>query len=317
LPAVTAVPSTKPPLPEAVSPDRPAAPPPLLAKVVADAGVAPPRPIEVKPPPIAAQARIASSNRADDATALIDVRETRNTDDWRAPTLRPAAVRRPIALYAALAGAAAILLFAWMRGGAKPDAPARKAPTEAVTPEPKAPEAPSAAPDAPVAAPEQLPSAAAVEPAALAATTQAEPAPAMEAAPAAEAPAPTPAPPAAEGGGDALDAEAVLERARKLDEQNKPKQALKVYEEAAQRLPVNSTVLGRLAFAYLNRGRDADAVQYAAKAVELDPTNSEGWIVLGAGKFQLGDRKAAKEAYKACAEQGKGTYVAECKRMNR
>jgi tetratricopeptide (TPR) repeat protein len=165
-----------------------------------------------------------------------------------------------------------------------------------VTPEPT--------PEAPAAAPEE-------QPAALAATTQAE----QALAPSPELPAP--ATPASEGGGDAIDAAAVLERARKLEEANKSKQALAVYEEAAQRLPRNSTVLGRLAFAYLNRGRDADAVRYAEKAVELDPTNSEGWIVLGAGKFQLGDRKAAKEAYKNCAEQAKGEYLAECKRMNR
>ncbi|HKU44189.1 MAG TPA: tetratricopeptide repeat protein, partial [Polyangiales bacterium] len=128
---------------------------------------------------------------------------------------------------------------------------------------------------------------------------------------------PEPAAPAAEGGGDALDAAAVLEQARKLDEQGKQKQALAVYESAAQRLPRNSVVLGRLAFAYLNLGRNKDAADYAARAVELDPTNSEGWIVLGAGKSELGDRKAGRDAYKKCVELGKGPYVAECKRMVR
>ena len=118
-------------------------------------------------------------------------------------------------------------------------------------------------------------------------------------------------------GGDALDAAAVLEAARRLDDQGKQKQALELYESAAQRLPINSTVVGRLAFAYLNRGRDADAVRFAERAVELDPTNSEGWIVLGAGRQQLGDRKAAKAPYKQCAEMAKGAYLAECKRLTR
>jgi hypothetical protein len=72
-----------------------------------------------------------------------------------------------------------------------------------------------------------------------------------------------------------------------------------------------------LAFGYLNRGRNNDASTYAARAVEIDPTNSEGWIVLGAGKSELGDRKAAKEAYRKCVELGRGPYVAECKRMVR
>jgi hypothetical protein len=291
----------------------PPPPPPLLAKLP-EPELERPRPIDVRPPPIAAKARIATGTRADDATALIDVRETgRNTDDWRAPTLRPSAVKRPTALYIALGTAALILIFALVRNSTKPNVPHKtqtSAEAPAATPEPAAAATatPEPAPEAPAAAHEDQPAA---EPAALAATTQAEPA--LEPSP--ELPAP--ATPAAEGGGDAIDAAAVLERARKLEEANKPKQALAVYEEAVQRLPVNSTVLGRLAFAYLNRGRDADAVQYAEKAVEIDPTNSEGWIVLGAGKFQLGDRKAAKEAYKKCAEQAKGEYVAECKRMNR
>jgi CheY-like chemotaxis protein len=320
LPAVTSSPSNtarpQPPI-EALSPARPAPPaPPLLAKV-AEADLDRPRPIDVRPPPIAAKARIASGARGDDATALIDVRETgRTTDDWRAPTLRPGAVvKRPTALYVALGAAVLILIFALVRNATKPTVP-HKPPTAAqapvVPPEPPAGATPAAEPTpdppAPAAEPPEAPAA---EPAALAATTQTEPAiePSTEVTP--------PARPAAEGGGDAIDAAAVLERARKLEEAGKTKLALTVYEEAAQRLPVNSTVLGRLAFAYLNRGRDADAVQYAEKAVEIDPTNSEGWIVLGAGKFQLGDRKAAKDAYKKCAEQAKGEYVAECKRMNR
>jgi len=106
-------------------------------------------------------------------------------------------------------------------------------------------------------------------------------------------------------------------QARKALDAHDPKQALALYESAAARLPSNSLVLSRLAFAYLNRGRNNDAAEYAARAVEIDPTNSEGWIVLGAGKYQTGDRKAAKDAYRKCVELGRGTYVSECKRMVR
>lgn len=113
------------------------------------------------------------------------------------------------------------------------------------------------------------------------------------------------------------DAATVLERARKLEEQGKTRQALALYEAAAARLPKNSTVLSRLAFGYLNGARNSDALAYAARAIELDPSNSEGWIVLGAAQDALGDRKAAREAYRKCAELGRGTYVAECKRMVR
>ena len=72
-----------------------------------------------------------------------------------------------------------------------------------------------------------------------------------------------------------------------------------------------------MAFDYLNKGRNAQAADYAARAVESNPRNSEGWIVLGAAKHELGDRKAAREAYKQCVEQGVGEYVAECRRMLR
>jgi DNA-binding response OmpR family regulator/Flp pilus assembly protein TadD len=273
-----------------------------------------PRPIEVKPN-LEAKPRAASTlARTDAKPALGSKPETHApNDDWRSPTLRPTVRRKPIGLYSALALTALVLAFLVVRSasgpaGAHPAVPAQttgKGPVAAPSePQPSAAEPqPSAAPNEPTEAP-----------------TEPEQNPALAAT---DAPASGPdhpaavAEPAANGVGDALDAAAVLENAKHLDDQGKVKQALAVYEEAAQRLPLNSTVIGRLAFAYLNRGRDADAVAYAEKAIELDPTNSEGWIVLGAGKHQLGDRKAAKEAYRKCTEQGHGPYVAECRRMIR
>jgi Flp pilus assembly protein TadD len=109
----------------------------------------------------------------------------------------------------------------------------------------------------------------------------------------------------------------MLNRAQKLDDQGKPKQALSLYEAAADRAPADSNVLSRLAFGYLNRGRNTDAAAFAARAVEAEPSNSEGWIVLGAARGALGDRKGAKDAYRKCADLGRGNYVAECKRMVR
>ena len=307
--ATSAKPARPKPPPEAIRAVR-AQPP---AASVPDPDSDRPRPIEVKPP-AAAQAKKAASGRIEDSPALINVREAsgrNNNDDWRSPTLRPSSGKRPVALYAGLGVAALVLLIALLRGGSSPSAtpgPHANHP-DAVTPtqEPAA-----ASNQKPTISPEPPPSAAAGEPPvadpAFAATAPSEPSP---------EPAAEPAEPGMQAAGDAIDAAAVLETARKLDDQGKAKQALAMYEEAAQRLPVNSTVIGRLGFAYLNRGRDAEAVQAAEKAVDLDPTNSEGWIVLGAGKFQLGDRKAAKDAYRKCAEIAKGPYLAECKRMTR
>jgi cytochrome c-type biogenesis protein CcmH/NrfG len=49
----------------------------------------------------------------------------------------------------------------------------------------------------------------------------------------------------------------------------------------------------------------------------VDPTSSEGWIVLGAARHALGDPRGARDAYRECAERGVGEYVVECKRMLR
>lgn len=134
-------------------------------------------------------------------------------------------------------------------------------------------------------------------------------------------PAPTTAAPVAaqtpEAAARPEDIDALLARARKLEDQSRLRQALALYEEAAALVPDNSAVLSRLAFGYLNGGRSADAAEYAARAVARDETNSEGWIVLGAAKHELGDRKAAREAYEKCVELGRGAYVDECRRMVR
>ncbi|HEX2677650.1 MAG TPA: DUF4388 domain-containing protein, partial [Polyangiales bacterium] len=238
-------------------------------------------------------------------------------------TLRPPpASKKSLWIGLALVAGALLLWMMLMRSGATPASqkPAQPEPPPSAASEPaptaKEPEpAPSAAPTPqpsaaaePAGNPEPAPSVAA-EPA----PTAAEPAANPEPAPAAAAPT---APAASDSSALTPDVEALLGRARKLED-SKPKQALSLYEQAAQLVPTNSAVLSRLAFGYLNRGRSADAAEYAQRAVDRDPTNSEGWIVLGAAKHELGDRKAAKEAYRKCVEQGRGSYVEECRRMTR
>jgi Tfp pilus assembly protein PilF len=74
-------------------------------------------------------------------------------------------------------------------------------------------------------------------------------------------------------------------------------------------------VLSHLAFGYLNRGDNQQAADFAARAVAIDPTSSEGWIVLGAARDALGDGKSARDAYRKCVELGQGDYVQECRRV--
>ncbi len=242
-------------------------------------------------------------------------------DSWsHVSTIPPTTTRRtltrvviPLAMLTA-----AIVAYRSMQGdsgaGAAPAAhsaqatrPAQATAAPVAAPPVAQPVPPSPAPAQPAAPTPMQPSAAA--PSAMPAEANAEP----HAAAAAD----TAQPSAAAEAGPAADATSLLSRAHKLEEQGKVKQALALYEQAATLLPTNSVVLGRLAFGYLNRGRDAAAAEYAARAVMTDPGNSEGWIVLGAAKDQLGDHKAAREAYKQCVALGRGEYVAECKRMMR
>jgi CheY-like chemotaxis protein len=88
-------------------------------------------------------------------------------------------------------------------------------------------------------------------------------------------------------------------------------------QPSAAGVPADSGVMSGLAYAALNHGRNRDAAAYAQRAVEVDPSNSEGWIVLGAARSQLGDPRGAREAYRKCVDLGRGNYVVECRRMLR
>jgi DNA-binding response OmpR family regulator/Flp pilus assembly protein TadD len=129
--------------------------------------------------------------------------------------------------------------------------------------------------------------------------------------------APTVHAPEAREGETATQLQALVRQAHALEEQGKPRQALELYEQAIALDPNDPTVLGRLAFGYLNRGENEQAGEYAARAVAMDPTSSEGWIVLGAARHALGDARGARDAYRKCVEVGKGPYVEECRRVAR
>jgi Flp pilus assembly protein TadD len=114
-----------------------------------------------------------------------------------------------------------------------------------------------------------------------------------------------------------VDSDALLEKARGLEKAGKPRQALELLEQAVTIAPNAPEVLSRLSFGYLNRGDNQRAADYAARAVAVDPTSSEGWIVLGAARDALGDPKGARDAYRSCVDVGKGEYLTECRRVAR
>jgi Tfp pilus assembly protein PilF len=92
---------------------------------------------------------------------------------------------------------------------------------------------------------------------------------------------------------------------------------MELYQQALAMNPNSSLALSRLAFGYLNRGENEQAMQFASRAVAIDPTSSEGWIVLGAAQHATGEREKAREAYRNCVEHGQGDYITECRRMAR
>jgi Flp pilus assembly protein TadD len=108
-----------------------------------------------------------------------------------------------------------------------------------------------------------------------------------------------------------------LETANTHFERGRRAQALAAYEDVLAHDPASAIAFSRIAHLHLEAGDDALARKYAARAVELDATSSEGWIVLGAALQALRDRAGARAAYQQCAAVGVGAYAAECRRLAR
>jgi len=108
-----------------------------------------------------------------------------------------------------------------------------------------------------------------------------------------------------------------LAKGRSLEQRGKKQDAINLYAKAVEDGNASSQLLSRMAFLYLNQGKNALAEAAAKRAADADETNSEAWIVLGAAQDGLGKKPAAQQAYRSCAQKGQGQYVTECKRMLR
>jgi CheY-like chemotaxis protein len=79
--------------------------------------------------------------------------------------------------------------------------------------------------------------------------------------------------------------------------------------------PNGAEALAELGYLYLQREKNAEALEYARRAVAVDPTNSLGWVTVGSALQALGRHAEAREAYRTCAERGRGRFVRECRQM--
>ena len=137
----------------------------------------------------------------------------------------------------------------------------------------------AAAPESPAAAPEAPVAEKAAEPAA------------APSAPASAEPAATPATPAPEPAASAEPA--------KEEVTGDPKEELKKSRTA------------------LEKRKLPEAIEAGEKAVALDPTESEAWLLLGASYQEKGDLKNAHRCYMACVKEGKTALKSECQKMLR
>jgi hypothetical protein len=87
-----------------------------------------------------------------------------------------------------------------------------------------------------------------------------------------------------------------------------PETADSAREEARQRETCRSA---------LERNRIGAAVEAGERAVELDPTDGEAWLILGAAYQQRGDASNARRCYRACLAQGRRGPRSECAQMLR
>ncbi|MBN1655948.1 MAG: tetratricopeptide repeat protein [Deltaproteobacteria bacterium] len=107
-----------------------------------------------------------------------------------------------------------------------------------------------------------------------------------------------------------------VEKALALHQRSQRAKAKKEYRHALEINPSGAQALSKLALYALETGKYAEAIELAERATSVDPTSSEGWIVLGAARQATADQKGAMLAYRKCSESS-GQYVNECRRLLR
>ncbi len=73
----------------------------------------------------------------------------------------------------------------------------------------------------------------------------------------------------------------------------------------------------RAGFASLNRGDAEGALRRAQAIVDRSPERADAWLLLGSAYDALHDCANARQAFRACAQRGKGPSLAACKTLAR
>jgi tetratricopeptide (TPR) repeat protein len=87
----------------------------------------------------------------------------------------------------------------------------------------------------------------------------------------------------------------------------KPLQAIEQYIRATEAAPNNPAAFNKLGVAYLDLQRPEEAVEPLQTALRLDPKFVEAAFHLGEAYERLGNKAAARDAYKQAEQQGAGT----------
>jgi hypothetical protein len=73
----------------------------------------------------------------------------------------------------------------------------------------------------------------------------------------------------------------------------------------------------RTSRAMLERGKIGAAIESGERAIALDPTDGEAWLILGAAYQEKGRPADARRAFTSCIKEGKKGPIGECRAMLR
>ena len=82
--------------------------------------------------------------------------------------------------------------------------------------------------------------------------------------------------------------------------------------DAAEQAAEEVKAAKRDAEAALEKGRTAQAIEAGERAIALDPTDAEAWLILGAGYDQRGAYAQARRCFASCAREATHGPRREC-----